>query len=250
MKQFLNLLKLEYDRVFLPVGVIAVIMVILQAILFRLGRLHRVSGHVPLSYLIDAGGIPIVFAIAFAGLLAVAGASFVMNYMPSKSIYALLTLPAKRSHVYMAKLSAMLLAGLVLVCVQMILLVVFSFINRTGAVFDDFTLRRNADLYLSLLDTEFLRIIFPPDLFSLMFSVLGFFGSICMTLYLASAFRAGRRAHVVIAGAVWLGILLVTFPLSDYSLSMNLVNLLLLAVIPAAACVKGIRLFESGEVAR
>ena len=250
MKRFLQLLKLEYDGMFLPLGIILGAMAVLQLVLFG-WRLRAADAHAPLSYVIDTAGIYIVFAIAFAGILALTAARLIRNFMPSKSIYALLSLPIKRGHVYLAKLAATLLAGFMLLAAQMALLLAFSALmgmRSTDNIGFEVS-RRNADLYLSLLDVSFLRMLFPPNLFSLMFSVFGYFGSVCVALYATVGFKAGRRNDTVFIAIFWLALMFFTFPLYGYSGASSLIKLIIMIVVILVACRKGRRLFESGEVA-
>ena len=250
MKRFLLLLKLEYDGMFLPLSVILTAMTVLQLALFG-RRLQRAGATAPLSYVIDIAGIDIVFAIAFICILILMAARLVRNYMPSKSIYALLTLPVSRRHIYLAKLTATFLAGAVLTAAQMALLLIFSMLmgmrsaDSTGVE----AARRGADLYLSLLDVNFLRMLFPPDLFSFVFSVAGFLGSVCVGLYVAVGLKSGRRYGAVLIGVFWLAIMLFSFPLSDYVQWANIFKLLVMIIIICVAGLKGSKLFESSEVA-
>ena len=265
MKRFLILLKLEYDSIFIPLCMIITIMASLQLILIG-HRLRYIDGHISLALLVDAGNIPIVFAIAFICLLALIAARLAANFTPSKSMYALLTLPIKRRHVYLAKLTASFIAGFMLLAAQMVLLLVFNALagsgrhnesselmwmmvllrNTPGAVEFEMA-RRYGDLYLSLLDSFFLRTLFPPDLFSLAFSLLAFFGSISVMLYTAVIFISGKRSGVSRA-VIWLAFLLLTFPLADYAHTFNLIKLVFLIIITYASVIKGSRLFEKGEV--
>jgi len=250
MKRFIKLLELEYDGMFFPLGIIIAVMAVLQLTLFGIAMRDNFQTYAPLSYLIDNANISIVFAIAYVCLLVLMGARLVRNYTPSKSIYVLLTLPIKRGHVYLAKLTATLLAGLVLMAAQMLLLLLLSALSGTqgGNAWLEAP-RRNADLYLSLLDVRFLRMIFPPEPFALVFSVFGFFGSICITLYCAVMLKASRKRHAIILAAVWLALMLFTFPLSDNTRGMNIIKLGVMIIIVFATNIKGIKLFESGEVA-
>lgn len=259
MKRFLILFKLEYGRIFAPLLILIAVMAVLQTVLFT-WRFTRASGIGSLSFFIESAGVHIVFAFAFMCLLALVATSLAMNYMPSKSMYALLTLPVKRSHVYLSKLSAALIAGFMLISAQMLLLLLFSLFMRipvTCVPFlrdrftDDFELiRRSADLYLSLLDVGFLRILFPPNVFSLMFSIAGLFGSLCVTLYFVTKIiSGGNKIEAIIAVAFWLGLLLVTFPLHDGSLGRNVFCLIMMAALSIVSCFEGIKYFVSGEVA-
>jgi len=249
------LLKLEYNGIFLPMCVIVASMAVLQLALFA-RRIRDTEGHASLAYLVDIGGIPVVSAIGFVSLLALIAARLVMNYTPSKSIYALLTLPVKRRHVYMAKLASSLLAGFMLLAAQMALLLVFNTIAgmRGASVLRwyDYTLeitRRNADFYLSMLDSFFLRTIFPPDLFSLLFSAVMLGGSVCVMLFGAVIVKAGKWPFATLWAVSWLALLFFAFPLTGNSLSFNIVILVALAACSLTTCIKGAILFEKGEVA-
>lgn len=254
MNRFIALLKLEYDRIFLPLLINISAMAVIQVLLFSLGWQEAQRG-VPLSYLISSSGIPIVFAIGFGSLLALIGVSIAKNYMPSKSIYALLTLPIKRSHVYLTKLTAILLAGFVFIAAQMVLLLIFSGITAyASAAFGAQTsfdaARRQADLYLALLDVRFLRMIFPPDLFSLAFSILGVVGTFCVALYVGVMAAAGKRGFGIEAVAAWVLLLIYTFPISDYSRANNTVTLGLMLWVSLVVTIRGVRLFNSGGAAK
>ena len=249
MKRFLVLFKLEYDGVFLPLCIIAAVMSALQLALFG-WRLGEAGTHAPLSYAIDTARISIVFAIAYVSMLALMTARFVRNYMPSKSIYALLTLPVKRNWVYMAKLAAALLAGFMLLAAQMVLMMIFSALMgmRNICPMGHEVTRRSADLYLALLDVGFLRMLFPPDLFSLMFSVFVFFGSICVVFYVVVGIKSGRGYNMIGIVVLWLLLMLISFPLSDYSRSNNIMKMIAMIFAVIMAVKHGTKLFVSAEV--
>jgi len=246
VKKFLILLKLEYEGMFLPLCIIVAIMVVLQPILF--GSVLRGDYiNAPFSHYVNSSRISAAFAIAYGGLLVLMGVRFLRNYTPSKSIYALLTIPVKRRDVYMAKLAAAAIAGFVLLAAQLILIL---FIFMQFQVFSQNADTRNADLYLSLLDVGFLRLLFPPDLFSLVFTLLGFFGSICVTFYVAVKLKSGGAGFAIILAAGWLALLLLIFPFGNFTWLGNFVALVPMFAVPIGATVRGIKLFESGEVAR
>ena len=251
MKRFLLLLKLEYEGMFFPLCIIVAVMAALQLLLFG-RRLRSALGFESLAYFVETGSTAIVFAVMFAALLALIGARLAMNYTPSKSIYALLTLPVGRRQVYLAKLAAALLAGFVLIAAQMVLLLIFYYFTarQDAGFYGEFGLGiPHGDLYLSLLRASFLRILFPPELLSLAFSLSGFFGTICMILYVAAKLKSGSKLFAVIVPAVWLALLLIAFPLYENGPGFNIVILALLVAVPVAVSIKGIKLFETGEVA-
>lgn len=244
MKIFLILLKHEYDGMFLPLAIIVAIMAVLQLILFG-GALRGDYINAPFSHYVNSAGISSVFAVAYAGLLVLMGIRFLRNYTPAKSIYALLTLPVKRQHIYMTKLVAALFAGLVLLAAQMLLiLIIFLQFRIFGQDI------RNANLYLSLLEVGFLRLLFPPDVFSLIITLLSFFGSICVTFFIAAKLKSGRIISPIFLAIAWLLLMLTAFPIGHFTTPTNIFILILMITIPFAASIRGIKLFESGEVAR
>jgi len=250
VKRFYTLLKLEYDGLFFPLCIIVAAMAVLQLGLY-VRMLQGTEGHVPLAHLIDAGGIPIAFAIAFVCLLVLVAARLAMNYTPSKSMYALLTLPIKRWHVYMAKLASSLLAGFMLLVVQVVLLMAFHALAgmRDASVHGGYEIaRRHGDLYLSMLYSNFLRMLFPPGWFARVFFIFGYGGSISVMLFCAAKFKTGNT-HAAIATAVgWLILLMHSFVLTDYSQFFGIVRFVLIIGYPISACIEGIKLFEKGEV--
>ena len=246
MKRFFVLLKREYDVLFLPLCIIIAVLAVSQFILFGIA-LRSWYFYAPFSHYVNSSRVSAVFLIAFVSLLVLVGVTFIRNYTPSKSIYALLTIPVKRGHVYLAKLAAAGLAGLMLLAVQMVLILLifaqFQIFGRNAGV-------RNADLYLSLLDVGFLRLMFPPDLLSLVLMLLGFFGTICITLFIAVKLKCGNVIFSIILAAVWVVLLLRTFPLGEFTLIGNIIALAIMLIIPIFATGRGTTLFESGEVAR
>lgn len=253
MKRYNTLLNLEFNALFLPLCVLTGVMAVIEAILFGMA-LWYVDVEAPFAYLLDSSGIPIVFALAFAALLMLISLRFAQNYAPSKSIYALLTLPVRREQVYLAKLSASLLAGFCIVAAQLalLLLALAAFKNIPVFSWHPPVYRGNgksAMLYLALLDSRFLRMLFPPDVFSLAFSLSVLCGVVCLALSVSAQARSGQTARVVITAAVWLLLVLVTFPLADYKLLQSILKLAALVIFPFSVSIRGMSVFKSGEVA-
>ena len=252
MKQFLTLAKWEYNGMLLPLLGIVGSMAALQFILFRFA-LRRAEPHVPFSFLLGQANIWIVFALAFVAVLVLVGLRLLMNFTPSKSIYALLTLPGARKRVYQAKLAAAVLAMLVLVAVQLVLLpVLYEIKGWLGqeALSRGFPFTpRGADFYLTLLEDAVLRRFFPPTLFARLVALVAIVGSVCLALYVAVALKARRVKNAVIFTILWLGLLLVgTMPSNDgpFSATFFFAGMLLSAYTMGRL---GVDLFESGEIA-
>jgi len=231
---------------FLPLCIIVATMAVLQLILFG-NALRDDYINAPFSHYVNSSRISAIFAIAYTGLLVLLGMRFIRNYTPSKNIYALLTLPIKRGDVYMVKLASTAIAGLVLLATQ---LIVILLIFMQFQIFSQNADTRNADLYLALLDVGFLRLLFPPDAFSLIFTLLSFFGTICVTFYIAVKLKSGGANLAIIIAAGWLAFLLLTFPFGNFTRLGNLVVLIIMLSVPIGTTARGIKLFESGEVAR
>ena len=251
MKRFYALLGLEFAGLFPPLCALVGVMAALEAVLYGLA-LWNVEKNVPFTYLIDSSGIAFVFVLAMAVLLTLVALRFAQNYAPSKSIYALLTLPVRRERVYFAKLIASLLAGFCVVAAQLALLLLALTAYARIPVIGVYPPQhrsdgKNAILYLALLDSRFLRLLVPPDAFSLAFSLSILCGAVCLTLSVSARVRAGLTVRVVVMAAVWLSLVSFTFPLTDYKLWHSVVKLVLFIIIPFAASVAGARVFRSGE---
>jgi hypothetical protein len=138
----------------------------------------------------------------------------------------------------------------------MLLLLAFEAITRVPAIVDALPFAypiaeraRRANLYLALLDSGFLRLIFPPDAFSLAFSVGTLVGALCLALCVPAQVKAGRKGAASVMAVLWLLLVLLTFPLENYKFWHSAVKLVLLAVCPFVFSVLGARVFTSGEVA-
>jgi len=256
MKRFTILLKHEYEILFRPLRITIAVMAALQFIFFLL-QLSDFGRSAPLSFLIDNSAIMWTFAIAYVSLLGSIVASFVMNYTPSKSIYALLTLPVKRTHVYWAKLGAALLAGFVLLATQMALALVFSlFTGRPDTFIDHSTgeiipiLYRSADLYLSLLTSDFLRVLLPPDITGAVLSALGYFGTIVITLFVAVQVAAGNRGEAIGVLVGWLTIVTGVAQRNLYWTGTTIIALVGMVTICIIIIKKGAKMFTTGRVGR
>lgn len=253
MKRYYTLLNLEFTVLFTPLCVLIGIMAVIETILFGL-ILWYAENNAPFAYLLDASGVPIVFALTFAALLMLISLRFAQNYTPSKSIYTLLTLPVKREHVYLAKLMASLLAGFCIVAAQLALLLFAFAVYRHIPVFGWQASGYRSDgksaiLYLSLMNSRFFHLLFPPDVFSFAFSLSVLCGAICLALSASAQTRSGRTAKVVITAAVWLLLVLITFPLTDYKLYQSIIKLIVLVIFPFSVSISGMSVFKSGEVA-
>ncbi|MCL2604993.1 MAG: hypothetical protein FWD90_10985 [Defluviitaleaceae bacterium] len=244
MKKFLMLVRWEYSGMFGWLCAIAGGMAALQFILINL-RIYDGGVVVPLSQAIRESRASVVFFIAFAVLMGLIAARLFMGFATSKSIYVLLALPGKRKHIYQSKLAAAGVAAGVLVAAQMA--VVKAAEIRMGLTGD--SLRRGADFYLTLLDIPFLRMIYPATGLTVFAALTVLFGSVCVVLYAATAVKAKRYKGSIIATVLWMGTLLLSFPLHENLRSINTFRLTVMLVIAVAVTKMGMALFESGEVA-
>ena len=256
MKRFTLLLKHEYDILFRPLSITIGVMAVLQLFLFIL-QLRDVGRSAPLALVIDNSAVMWIFAIAYACLLGSIIASFVMNYTPAKSIYALLTLPIKRTHVYWAKLSSALLAGFVLLAAQMALVLLFSLFTSRPDTFTDHSSReiipllyRSADLYLSLLTSQSLRILFPPDIVGAVFSVVGYFGTIAMALFVAVQVAAGNKGAAIGVIVSWLALIMLVVQQNLFLTGVNIIALVCMVFTCVLVSKKSANCFTTGRVGR
>ncbi|MCL2187931.1 MAG: hypothetical protein FWB87_04120 [Defluviitaleaceae bacterium] len=251
MKKFLTLTRWEYHGLFMPLLGIIGVMAALQIILFRFA-LRGAERHMPLSFLLGEANLAIVFALAFIALLGLVGLRLLMNFTPSKSIYALLTLPNERKRVYQSKLAAAVLAACMLIAAQMLLLLVFNamagWLAREAAWGGAYINRRNADFYLALLEAPWLRRIFPTTLFSQVRVITALGGSVCVALYMATALKARRVKEAIIVGVLWLALLLLGTGPFEGRIS-GPIFFITMVVMALTVSKMGVHLFETGEIA-
>ena len=258
--KFLTLVKQEYNAIFTPLLIIAGMMAVMQ-LMFIFTAMGGASVHDPLSHVLGEGSLLFFFLLGVAGLAGLIGARMILHFTPSKSMYALLTLPVSRAQVYLAKLMTYWLAALVLIAVQLLLILLFdrmagllmldTAIYRTGIEGSANTYlsgRRGADLYLTILENDFLRIIAPTQLLSILMSITAIGGSVCVVLFVSAAVKARRFISPIISSAIWLGLVVITFPLANSTNGASFVILFFMLVTAVVTTLMGMDLFESGEV--
>jgi|GEM_PF-2219389 len=250
MKKFMTLVKWEYNGVFLPLCVIIGVMGLVQVLLFY-RVLQGAARNVPLSYLIQQANVSVLFVVAFAVLMVLIGVRLLFNFMPSKSMYALLTLPGSREDVYLAKLMAMWLALLVLVAAQGLVLMGLGFLAGQEGLRGGFGMagRRGADFYLALLEVPFLRMVFPATGFGRALAVVTLGGTVSVVLYVVTAVKSGYVKGPVIAAALWLGLFLILFPFANNPMRMNVFIFVVMVIFTFCVNKFGMKLFDTGEVA-
>lgn len=148
--------------------------------------------------LTSGSGFPLIFIIAFAMVTGICIMSIYLNYTGSKSIYTLLTLPQKREYIYLSKLTAFLISFLMLWCAQIISTftgygLLISHTYKTGRE------SMNNGLFLGFIRSNFLRIIVPFGLKSIMLTAVSLISFICSFYYgiLCERSRKFKRLLIV-----------------------------------------------------
>lgn len=186
MKRFLYLLSTEISGLFKPACLIVVFNVAAQLFLARLGNQSD-------TYLMDnrfegfygEAGCITIFCISLLALLGLFIFHFYSHWWGSKSIYTLMTLPVKRSTVYVSMLSCYYLVLLFfLVTNLMAVLVSYGlYYNQLIKVTDPRYIFGNG-LFLAFVRSDFLRILLPltPE---------GFFSTLSLLALLPAAILYG-----------------------------------------------------------
>lgn len=258
MKRFGTLFALEYRGLFPPLCALIGVLCVLENVLFSVTRASNKTS-VALGHVLDMSGVPIVFAAVFAAFLGLVAFRFMRGYAPSKSMYALLILPVRRTQVYGAKLAAALLAALTLIAAQIGVLLMLRGLyqaipyvelpNGAGGFRPVFYEARYTSLYLALLESKFLRIFFPPDAYSMIFSVTVLLGLVCMAVSIPALIKVGWIWQSLLLMVSWAFLAIISFPLAGHPLWVSNLLLMFLLWSPILSTFVGSRVFHSGEVA-
>ena len=108
---------------------------------------------------------------------------------------------------------------------------------------------RHSSLYLALFESGFLRIIFPPSPFPLLFSIVILTGAPCVSISSQILFKCGKIPPAVVITACWLFLAAGVFPLIENRFYINIFYLSGLNLTPAAGAAAGLRAFKTGEAA-
>ena len=165
--------------------------------------------------LLSKSGAIVIFLVSFAVLSVLCVRNVYSNYMDSKSIYTLLTLPQKREYLYFAKIIAFTASFLALFAAQVASAClgyrVIAWYLAGKQFPEGVSLPIRNGLFLAFVRSEFLRLILPLGLKSIVSNAAVFMSFVCSLYYAALCERAARYAGFA---AVLLNIGLIVYVLN------------------------------------
>lgn len=176
MKNLYSLINFEFRTIYKLVLGISVLLIAGQNLLLYLAGRDYLSGkYIPFEKLISISGAPVLFYICCAMLTACCVYNAAANYIGSKSIYTLMTLPQSRSLIFIAKVTSAAVGMLMLAASQVISIFTgyFLFASPISSVENgQLVLQKPVNgLFLAFVRSDFLRILFPLNLESLLSTV-------------------------------------------------------------------------------
>lgn len=196
MKKMYYLLNHEFRGLYRIVAVICIVLIALQQFLMIKSMDYYQNRFERYELLFSKSGCIIVFLVCFFILCGLCIFNVYSNYIESKSIYTLLTLPLPREYIYFSKLITYMVCFLTLLASQIISActgygIISVFISSHGTV-ENIDLPVNNGLFLAFIRSDFFRIILPFGFRSFLSSFAMFTGLVC-TVYYAAILERSRR---------------------------------------------------------
>ena len=207
MSKLIYLINMEVRRFRWTLAVMVVILISFQQILLGIsaGNNYR---YVPYEEFFNSSGAVIVFGLAFAACCALSIWSIVYNYHGSKSIYTLMTLPQKRSQLYLSKLITCLMFFLILMTTQLLsaLLGYALFAPKIQRAVEELYSTVQYDhakngLFLAFIRSTFFRLLFPFGLKSLISSISILFAFVAGLIYGVLCERSKKYYRLILVTA-------------------------------------------------
>jgi len=198
LKRFYYLLNHELRSLYRLTLSICLLLVTLQQFFLLRSMRDYLNGFERFEDLFSKSGAIAVFLVSFAVLIVLCIYNVYSNYMESKSIYTLLTLPQKREYLYFAKLAAFTLCFFALFAAQIISVCLGYWINTCylagKQIPEGISLPIHNGLFLAFVRSDFLRLLLPLGLKSIVSNLAVFTSFICSLYYAVLCERAGRYA--------------------------------------------------------
>jgi len=243
LNKLYKLINYEFRCIYKNVLAIGLLLILGQNFLLYISsREYLPNGYIPFENLISISGVPIVFYICFTMILASCIYSVLSNYIGSKSIYTLMTLPQNRSYIYLSKLFTGITSILMLIAAQFISIFCgYALFSTSIGTYEDSVLKLEKPvnaLFLAFIRSDFLRMLFPLNIESLIYTATIFISIICSIYYVIYGIQARKYIYV---GLALINVILIIFVLTyrsnaltgvwkDHNLSIYSALFLLLSV--------------------
>ncbi len=202
MKTFYRLLRYEYGQLFpgLLLIVAAMAAFTLGALYFRLNNLYSSSVHPRYEDLYVQINGPFFFLAAYIFLLLLFAHTIRQMKQNGKSLYTFLTLPVNRVAIYWSKYCAFAISMLVLLVAQFAIYAV-GYSIMLGKISNHSGGRYIMDngFFLSLIRSDFIRLLFPFGWLQLLNFISMFLFSITVIYYIMLMLQSTKRWSLLLA---------------------------------------------------
>lgn len=204
MKDFYRLLNYEISENIIPLIFICIGKIVFPLILLRIALEDYSTISMRFEDIYASSGCIILFLIGLAGVFALCIKSLYSKYYGSKSIYTLLTLPVKREIVYFSRLAAFLIYFLLFLAFELISVFIgYRFvISYISTLTNEKNYLITNGLFLAFVRSDFLRIILPLGIESLIYSISILISIVCGLYYAVLCERSKRYWGFVLIGIV------------------------------------------------
>jgi len=196
LKKMYYLINHEFRGLYRIVLLTCVVLIALQQFLLIKSMDYYQNRFERFELLFSKSGCIIVFLVCFFIICGLCVFNIYSNYIDSKSIYTLLTLPLPREYIYFSKLITYMVCFLILLASQIISAwtgygIISVFISSHGAA-ENFILPVNNGLFLAFIRSDFFRLILPFGFRSFLSSFAMITSLVC-TIYYAAILERSKR---------------------------------------------------------
>ncbi len=246
MKNLYRLINFEFGIICKFMLGISILLISGQNLLLYLAGRDYFSGrYIPFEKLISISGLPVLFYICLGLVLACCIYGVLANYMGSKSVYTLMTLPQSRGSVFMAKAAADAIGLLMLVAAQFVSIFIGYLLFSSSipsAENGEIVLEKPVNgLFLAFVRSDFLRILFPLNMESFISTLSILISVLLAVFFIIFCLQSGKYLNI---GFAILNIVLVIYIITCRANAMigwREPNLYLYSLILAGLCIYYIR---------
>lgn len=199
MRKLLYLINFELRRIATGLVIISVCMMAAQIVSFLFIASKSEYRYLRYEHLLELSAYPFLFAVFLGAVLLLIAISFFQNFHGSQSIYTLMTLPLKRSNIYISKYFSGLVAALIIAAVQVagIFLTYGIYLLALPQI-----PKVNNGLFLAFMRSRFLRIFLPLDIYSFLVSLICIVSLTAIPLFVLLAIKSKKYFRVAIVPVI------------------------------------------------
>jgi len=194
VKNLINMISFEFRKTAPFVYAICGGMTVVQIISFLFTRTKIEFYYCYFEKLLELSGYPFVFFVAFFAVLILNGFSFYQNFIGSKSIYTLMSLPSNRNNIYISKV----VSGLVAVLFLMVVQIASVFLTYRIYLVGQSHLPISNGLFMAFIRTKFLRAIMPFDFISFLLMFICVASFVVAILYVFVCIKSSKYINMTV----------------------------------------------------